>query len=208
MQEKKCVQCGKSFTMFDDEIAFFNRKNLSIPKRCQACRDLNKQKKQDTKMSTYSEAQNPKRQFHVDSKQNRRLKKTIGQWFMAVLLALFGIGGVYYGWVFDDQPNEDAQRQIAETNQIGQVLSFREKQYAMEHFQKHGGEFNYQTLEQYIQGANRVISSPEALHKTEREDGDDVYYLEETNEFVIVSTDGYIRTYFKPEDGLAYYQRQ
>ena len=28
------------------------------------------------------------------------------------------------------------------------------------------------------------------------------------DEFVIVSTDGYIRTYFKPEDGIAYYNRQ
>lgn len=37
---------------------------------------------------------------------------------------------------------------------------------------------------------------------------DDVYYLESTNEFVIVATDGYIRTYFKPDDGKAYYDRQ
>ena len=46
------------------------------------------------------------------------------------------------------------------------------------------------------------------IHKLEAEDGDDVYYLEETNEFVIVSTDGYIRTYFKPSKGIDYYNRQ
>ena len=46
------------------------------------------------------------------------------------------------------------------------------------------------------------------IHKKEKEDGDDVYYLENTNEFVIVSTDGYIRTYFEPEDGIRYYERQ
>ena len=34
----------------------------------------------------------------------------------------------------------------------------------------------------------------------EEEDGDDVYYLEENNGFVIVSIDGYIRTFFYPED--------
>ena len=60
----------------------------------------------------------------------------------------------------------------------------------------------------YLAGANKVVSSSNVLHKTEAEDGDDVYYLEETNEFVIVSTDGYIRTYFKPEDGIDYYNRQ
>lgn len=36
----------------------------------------------------------------------------------------------------------------------------------------------------------------------------DVYYVESTNEFVIVSTDGYIRTYFKPDAGISYYNRQ
>lgn len=53
-----------------------------------------------------------------------------------------------------------------------------------------------------------VVENRDALHKTEAEDGDDVYYVESTNEFVIVSTDGYIRTYFKPNDGIAYYNRQ
>ena len=42
----------------------------------------------------------------------------------------------------------------------------------------------------------------------EKEDGDDVYYIQDTNEFVVVSTDGYIRTYFNPDDGIDYYNRQ
>ena len=54
----------------------------------------------------------------------------------------------------------------------------------------------------------RPISSPDALHKLEKEDGDDVYYIESTNEFVIVSTDGYIRTYFNPDSGKDYFDRQ
>ena len=64
------------------------------------------------------------------------------------------------------------------------------------------------TKEEYLAGANKVISSEDALHKTEAEDGDDVYYLEKSNELVIVSVDGYIRTYFKPSDGIDYYNRQ
>ena len=50
----------------------------------------------------------------------------------------------------------------------------------------------------------RGVKNSAALHKTEAEDGDGVYYLESTNELVIVSTDGYI----KPNDGIAYYNRQ
>lgn len=78
------------------------------------------------------------------------------------------------------------------------------------HFEKHGHEFDgqYATAEEYEAGANRVINSPDALYKTEKEDGDHIYYIEETNEFVVVSTSGSIRTYFKPTDGIDYFNRQ
>lgn len=86
--------------------------------------------------------------------------------------------------------------------------SFRNDSYLTQHFEKHGNEFSYATKEEYEDGARKVITSDKALHKIEAEDGDDVYYIEETNEFVIVSTDGYIRTYFKPNDGIRYFNRQ
>ena len=52
-----------------------------------------------------------------------------------------------------------------------------------------------------------MINDKNTLHAVEAEDGDDVYYLERTNEFVVVSVDGYIRTYFCPEDGIDYFHR-
>lgn len=104
------------------------------------------------------------------------------------------------------QTPEDAQ--TSKTASAGHTYSFRQAEYLQEHFEKHGAEFSYASADEYLAGANRVVASPEALHKLEAEDGDDVYYLESTNEFVIVSTDGYIRTYFKPDDGKAYYDRQ
>ena len=62
--------------------------------------------------------------------------------------------------------------------------------------------------ESYLAAANAVVVNPDALHKTEKEDGDDIYYVEATNEFVVVSSDGYIRTYFNPSAGIDYYNRQ
>lgn len=85
---------------------------------------------------------------------------------------------------------------------------FRNERYLQEHYDKHGAEFSYNSPEEYLEGANNVICAEGVLHKLEAEDGDDVYYLERTNEFVIISTDGYIRTYFKPDDGINYYNRQ
>lgn len=85
---------------------------------------------------------------------------------------------------------------------------FRNKKLLNQHFEKHGGEFDYDTAADYEKGASDVINDPSALHKTEAEDGDGVYYIEATNEFVILSTDGYIRTYFRPNGGIDYYNRQ
>jgi len=93
-------------------------------------------------------------------------------------------------------------------NHSEKKYSFRNDSYLTQHFEKHGNEFNYSSKEEYEEGARKVITSDKALHKTEAEDGDDVYYIEETNEFVIVSTDGYIRTYFRPKDGIRYFNRQ
>lgn len=88
------------------------------------------------------------------------------------------------------------------------IYAFRSDALLEEHYQKHGVEMGFATKEDYVAAANVVIYSPDALHKLEAEDGDDVYYLEATNEFVIVSTDGYIRTYFYPNDGKDYFDRQ
>lgn len=89
---------------------------------------------------------------------------------------------------------------------------FRSEKLLDQHFEKHGEEFyddfGYETAEDYERGASDVINDPDALFKYEEEDGDGVYYLEDTNEFVILSTDGYIRTYFRPDSGIDYFNRQ
>ena len=85
---------------------------------------------------------------------------------------------------------------------------FRNKNLLKSHFEKHGIEMGFETAKEYEAAASAVVNNPESLHKIEKEDGDDVYYLEATNEFVIVSGDGYIRTYFNPSDGINYFNRQ
>lgn len=110
----------------------------------------------------------------------------------------------------DDTKEENSKNDIstAASEEVLTNYTFRTEQNLTQHFEKHGNEFDYKTKEEYVAGANRVISSKEALHKLEKEDGDDVYYLEATNEFVVVSKQRYIRTYFKPDKGIAYYNKQ
>lgn len=87
-------------------------------------------------------------------------------------------------------------------------LTFYSDKLLNQHYDKHGRDMGFDSPEAYEEAANKVIFNEDTLHKTEKEDGDDVYYLEETNEFVVVSVSGYIRTYFLPDDGLAYFNRQ
>lgn len=89
-----------------------------------------------------------------------------------------------------------------------QIYSFRNERLLNQHYEKHGIEMGFDTIEEYVAAANAVINHPDVLHKQEAEDNDDVYFLEATSEFVVVSTDGYIRTYFIASGGIDYYNRQ
>ncbi|MGN1410963.1 MAG: hypothetical protein ACI4WH_00440 [Oscillospiraceae bacterium] len=93
-----------------------------------------------------------------------------------------------------------------ETTMTYKSYSFRNSKLFASHYEKHGIDMGFNSPEEYLQGANDVINNPNALHKLEAEDDDDIYYLESTGEFVVVSTDGYIRTYYYAS--LDYFNRQ
>lgn len=101
-----------------------------------------------------------------------------------------------------------SKKKSSEPEPSRKIYTFRSESLLEEHYRKHGVQMGFATKEDYVAAANVVIHSPDALHKLEAEDGDDVYYLEATNEFVIVSTDGYIRTCFCPYGGKDYFDRQ
>lgn len=93
--------------------------------------------------------------------------------------------------------------------QSGDVdYKFRSSSLLKSHYEKHGKEMGFKDAKSYEAAASDVVNNPQSLHKLEKEDNDDVYYLESTNDFVIVSTDGYIRTYYRPDNGKSYFDRQ
>ncbi len=83
---------------------------------------------------------------------------------------------------------------------------FRNRNLLDKHYDKHGIEMGFASAAEYEEAACAVANNPKALHKLEQEDGDDVYYIEDTGEFVVVSTDGFIRTYYYADK--AYFDRQ
>lgn len=119
-------------------------------------------------------------------------KKKVLYIIVAVILILAGL------WL-DRQPT--AEEKYVE-------YYFRSDNLLEQHYEKHGVEMGFDSMEEYEEAACAVIYHPDVLTKTEKEDGDYVYYVEETNEFVVLSPDGYIRTYFNPSAGIDYYNRQ
>lgn len=107
---------------------------------------------------------------------------------------------------------EESEETVSEESSVEEVtvaeVTFRSQKLLDQHYDKHGIEMGFASAEEYELAAYKVIIHPDTLHKIEAEDGDDVYYREETNEFVVVSQDGYIRTYFNPGAGIDYYNRQ
>lgn len=153
---------------------------------------------------------------------SKKIKGVIISGISAVLLVIAGILGINLSGSDDTEStdisviSQETTAAAAENTTSSRAeyteYYFRSEKLRDDHFSKHGGEFEdefgYKTAEEYEKGASDVINDPDALYKTEAEDGDGVYYIEETNEFVILSTDGYIRTYFRPSAGKSYFERQ
>ena len=105
-------------------------------------------------------------------------------------------------------PASEVKTEQKQEAAVAASYGFRSKKLKDQHYQKHGIEMGFADADAYEAAANEVVSDPSSLHKIEKEDGDDVYYRERDNAFVVVSTDGYIRTYFNPDGGKAYYDKQ
>ena len=97
----------------------------------------------------------------------------------------------------------------ADTVPEAKRYTFRNKQRYDEHYEKHGAEFGDITKEQYLDMANELINSTSdsVLTKTSK-DGDYVYFDQNTGYFLVLSDDGYIRTFFIPTAGKKYYDKQ
>ena len=90
--------------------------------------------------------------------------------------------------------------------QVEIVYEFRKQSYLEQHYEKHGIEMGFTSAREYLEAANSMIVHPDVLTKKEKEDNDDVYFLEATGEFAVVSADGYLRTYYLADKD--YFERQ
>ncbi|MBO5485723.1 MAG: hypothetical protein J5988_02170 [Eubacterium sp.] len=192
--KKTCVQCGEEFNISEQEIEHLKENGVDIPDCCVMCRKANRRAARQETSSI--------------RKNSRKSTKLVGIVLVIVFLFLTlwtrNGGNDFLQGLFSNSSKQTEQSLSSQDV----TYAFRSFDYLEEHYEKHGIGMGFKSKEEYLAAANKVINNHNALHKKEAEDGDDVYFLESTGELVVLSTDGYIRTYFIPDDGIEYYNRQ
>ena len=89
-------------------------------------------------------------------------------------------------------------------------VGFASRQKWIDHYQKHGHEFGSISKEQYLLQARELRDRPAGGDILEhvRPDGVITRFNRASGDFIAFNTDGVIRTYFRPNDGEAYFRRQ
>jgi pyocin large subunit-like protein len=86
---------------------------------------------------------------------------------------------------------------------------FSAEEGAQRQFERDGAAFDARTLDQFVKKAHAFVGHPPKGTLTlTRKNGDILYYDPKGNVFAVASKDGAPRTMFKPDDGMAYWQKQ
>jgi hypothetical protein len=89
-------------------------------------------------------------------------------------------------------------------------IGFASRQKWIDHYQKHRREFGSISKEQYLLKAQGLRDRPVGSNILDyaRPDGVITRFDRATGDFIVFNADGVIRTYFRPNDGEAYFRRQ
>lgn len=86
-------------------------------------------------------------------------------------------------------------------------IEFETPESMQKHYAKHGEEYGDISTESYVSLANELVNAPASddVEKIVRSDGSTAIYRFSTNDFLVVTKDGSIRTFFKPKNGKEYW---
>jgi hypothetical protein len=87
---------------------------------------------------------------------------------------------------------------------------FKSKSHLESHFEKHGAELGVASAAEYLALAKALRDAPRSsdVRETVRTDGVVTRFDRKSGAFIAFEADGTIRTFFKPNDGEAYFRRQ
>jgi len=135
----------------------------------------------------------------------RRISYSLG---LFIALWIFCIPGPSFSQINSSNPSSPAPQipQSISRPEIG----FASKQKLNDHYQKHGKEFGKISREEYLRLAQelRDRSLDRNILEAKRPEGAVTRFDRKTGAFLAFNPDGVIRTFFRPNDGEAYFWRQ
>jgi pyocin large subunit-like protein len=113
-----------------------------------------------------------------------------------------------------DAPQVDHRKDTVAAADDGKPMWAPSKRFSAEEgaqrqFERDGQAFDARTVDQFVKKAHAFVGHPPKGTLTlTRKNGDTLFYDPKGNVFAVASKDGAPRTMFKPDDGMAYWEKQ
>ena len=113
-----------------------------------------------------------------------------------------------------DEPKVDHRKDVVAAADDGKPMwapsrRFSAQEGAEKQFERDGATFDAKTLDQFVKKAHAFVGHPPKGTLTlTRKNGDTLFYDPKGNVFAVASKDGAPRAMFKPDDGMAYWEKQ
>ena len=89
-------------------------------------------------------------------------------------------------------------------------VRFETPEKMQKHYDKHIDKYGNISISEYIALANELVNAKDTddIERIVRSDESTAIYRFSTNDFLVITKDGYIQTFFKPDDGEAYWREE
>lgn len=115
---------------------------------------------------------------------------------------------------FGDGSQVDHRKDVVATAEDGKPLWAPSRRSSADEgaqraFERNGQVFEAKSVDQFVRKAHAFVGHPPKGTLTiTRKNGDTLFYDPKANVFAVANKDGAPRTMFKPDDGMAYWQKQ
>jgi pyocin large subunit-like protein len=115
---------------------------------------------------------------------------------------------------YDNAPKVDHRKDEVAKADDGKPMWAPSKRFSAEEgaerqFERDGQAFDAKSVDQFVKKAHAFVGHPPKGTLTlTRKNGDILYYDPKGNVFAVASKEGAPRTMFKPDDGMAYWEKQ
>lgn len=136
------------------------------------------------------------------SRDRIEFKKAMREFYKNVLTVQCERAIINSNWDSAKHPRNSSNGRFVDS------INFASSEELTRHYKKHCAEFGNITEEEYLEKANQLFKEPlsEDVEQLKRSDGSISKYKFSTNEFLAVTKDNIIKTYFLPKDKEQYWR--